>query len=109
MPLFRPAATGAVMVMAAAGLWGTTRTAQALSPYAGSPLGLGGARVLVAGLVIAVVAAVASGRAAWRVPAGCWRFLAVGAVCMGTYQACFFAATRLTGVAVGTLTAIGSA
>jgi DME family drug/metabolite transporter len=101
--------SGAVLVMAAAVLWGTTGTAQALSRYAGSPVGLGAARLAGAGLVLGLVAVVVHRAAAWRFPAGTRRWLVLGATAMAGYQISFFTATKATGVAVGTLTAIGSA
>jgi DME family drug/metabolite transporter len=103
------ARTGAVLVMVAGVLWGTTGTAQALSPFAGSPVGLGTARLAGAGLMLGVMAVVLHrGRAVetLRRNAG---WLALGAAAMAGYQLSFFTATKATGVAVGTLTAIGSA
>ncbi|SDZ43714.1 drug/metabolite transporter, DME family [Micromonospora pattaloongensis] len=110
MPL-PSAATGALLVTFAAVLWGTTGTLQALSAYPGSALGLGAARVAVAGLLLVMLAALRHGRRAVRpllAPAARAAVL-VGAACMAAYQGCFFVATRETGVAIGTLTAIGSA
>jgi DME family drug/metabolite transporter len=102
---------GTALVMGAGVLWGTTGTSQALSPYAGSPLGLGATRVGVAGLLLAVVAVILHGRSTLilLLPRGARRYLLLGAVGMAGYQAFFFTATKLTGVAVGTLTAIGAA
>jgi DME family drug/metabolite transporter len=97
--------------MLAGVLWGTTGTTQALSPYHGSSIGLGAARIAVAGLVLAGLALARHGRnalaTAWR--PGTRRTVVLGATCIAGYQACFFAATRTTGVVLGTLTAIGSA
>ncbi|MEV1290028.1 EamA family transporter, partial [Micromonospora sp. NPDC049679] len=102
---------GALLVMIAAVLWGTTGTAAALSAYPGSPLGLGTARVALAGLLLLAAAVLRHrrdvARLLWR--PGIRATVLVGAACIAGYQACFFVATRQTGVAVGTLTAIGSA
>lgn len=102
---------GVFAIMAAATLWGTTGTAQALSGYAGSPLGLGTARLAGAGLLLLAFAAARHGRQTLRLV---WRpgirgTVVLGAAGMAAYQVSFFVATQRTGVAVGTLTAIGSA
>lgn len=104
----RPGATvAALLVMAAGVLWGTTGTAQALSPYANSPWGLGAARLAIAAVLLTAVAA-ASGQLT-ALPPGAWRYTGLGAACVAAYQPAFFFGVRHTGVAVGTLTAIGSA
>jgi DME family drug/metabolite transporter len=92
-------------------LWGTVGTAQALSPYAGSPVGLAAARIGVTGLIFAVVAAVAHGRAlpAVLLRRGSRRYLLLGAAAMAAYQASFLTAMQQTGVAVGALLSAGSA
>jgi len=95
-------------VLAAAVLFGTTGTAQALGPGGTSPLGVGAVRLAVGGLALLVVLPLVggSGRAAvalWRTPVG----LLAGA-CTALYQVCFFAAVEATGVALGTLVTIGS-
>lgn len=88
-----------LLVVAAAVLWGTTGTAQALAPEAATPLGIGAIRLLVGGLALLLLArhALASAPAA------------VGAVFVAAYQVSFFAAVERTGVAAGTIVAIGSA
>jgi len=101
---------GAALVMAAAVLWGTTGTAQALASYDGSALPLGSARLVVASLILAGIAA--ARRVSWRHAFASRRTTAIvllGAVCVATYQPAFFFGVQRTGVAVGTLTAIGSA
>jgi drug/metabolite transporter, DME family len=113
------------LVLLAAVLFGTTGTAQALGPE-GSPLEVGAARVAVGAALLALAAwgverwrarsgaAGASGAAASRgadsSPAG-WplRALAGSAVGVAGYQLAFFAAVADTGVAVGTVVAIGAA
>ena len=95
--------------MAAAVLWGTTGTSQALSPFEGSPLGLGTARLLGAGVVLGVVAVVLHRGGLVRIVRRSAGWFALGAATMAGYQLSFFTATREAGVAVGTLTAIGSA
>ena len=95
-------------VLAAAVLFGTTGTAQALGPDGTSPLGVGAVRLAVGGLALLLVLPLVGGgaRAAvqlWRTPVG----LLAGA-CTALYQVCFFAAVERAGVALGTLVTIGS-
>jgi drug/metabolite transporter, DME family len=92
-------------VLLAALCFGTTGTAQALGPDA-SPLTVGAARIAVgAVLLLAAQRLVAPPRA------GRWSrgALAAGALGVAAYQLCFFAAVKDTGVAVGTVVALGSA
>jgi drug/metabolite transporter, DME family len=97
-----------VAVLAAAVLFGTTGTAQALGPDGTTALGVGAARLGVGGLVLLLVLPVLGGRpgaaaALWRTPVG---LLAGG--CTALYQVCFFAGVERAGVALGTLVTIGS-
>lgn len=89
-------------VLLAAVLFGTTGTAQALGPSA-PPVGVGAARLLVGGALLLLVAR-------WlgaRLPSSPRAVLGI-AVAVAVYQLSFFAAVDLTGVAVGTVVAIGS-
>jgi drug/metabolite transporter, DME family len=89
-------------VLLAAICFGTTGTAQAVGP-GGSPVAVGAARIVLGGLLLAPVAR------GLRV-----RMPRIGAALIGmatavaVYQLSFFAAVKLTGVAVGTVVAIGS-
>ena len=99
------AAAARTHVLIAAVLFGTTGTAQAIGP-ALEPVAVGAARIVTgAALLIAVV--LLGGRSR-RVGAGARAVLLAGA-CVAVYQATFFAALDETGVAVGTVVAIGSA
>jgi drug/metabolite transporter, DME family len=91
-------------VLLAAVLFGTTGTAQALGPHV-EPLAVGAGRIAVGGALLAVVALLAGAR---RTGGGPGAVLAGGA-CVAVYQATFFVAVADTGVAVGTVVAIGSA
>jgi DME family drug/metabolite transporter len=97
---------GTVLVVSAAVLWGTTGTAQALGPAA-SPLAIGSARLVVAGVVLGSLAVLAGSPGSRR------RLLGLptlaGAAGMAAYQPLFFTAVDRTGVAVGTVVALGSA
>ena len=116
-----------LQVLLAAFCFGTTGTAQALGPDASS-VTVGAARIAVGALLLlAAEWAMTRRRARIRVtsrthvvhevtrnPEGGargWsvRPLAIGAVGVATYQLCFFAAVKDTGVAVGTVVALGSA
>jgi len=94
-----------LLVVAAAVLWGTTGTAQALGPEGINPLVVGWVRMAVgaAGLV-----ALASVRRAVAKPLPrAWVLVAVASV--SAYQLTFFGGVRLAGVALGTAVGIGSA
>src|SRR4051794_17094348 len=95
------------LVLVAAVLFGTTGTARALGPDI-SPLGVGAARIAVGAALLALVAALLSRRgtrtARWRL-----RPILLGGAGVAAYQLSFFAAVADTGVAVGTVVAIGSA
>jgi DME family drug/metabolite transporter len=94
------------LVLLAAVLFGTTGTAQALGPDA-SPLAVGTTRIVVGAALLALAARLAApGDAAGR-----WGRLPLAATAIGIagYQLSFFAAVSETGVAVGTVVALGSA
>jgi drug/metabolite transporter, DME family len=90
-----------LQVLLAALCFGTTGTAQALGPAGLSPAGVGAARILVGGALLVVVGGARLTRLSPRP-------LLVAAVGVAAYQLCFFAAVTDTGVAVGTVVAIGS-
>jgi DME family drug/metabolite transporter len=95
-----------VQVLLAAVCFGTTGTAQALGPDGLAPTGVGAARILVGGSLLVVVALVMhGGKALTRVQRGPALVAAAG---VAVYQLAFFAAVKDTGVAVGTIVAIGS-
>jgi drug/metabolite transporter, DME family len=95
-------------ILIAAVLFGTTGTAQALGPEL-DPLAVGASRIAVGGALLTLVAlvAAAAGRIRLRTGGGARAVLLAGA-CVAVYQATFFAAVDDTGVAVGTVVAIGS-
>jgi drug/metabolite transporter, DME family len=92
-------------VLLAALCFATTGTAQALGPDGTDPIGVGATRILVGGALLALVA-FARRRGGPR-----WDAKAVAAAVAGVavYQLAFFAAVADTGVAVGTIVALGSA
>jgi DME family drug/metabolite transporter len=84
--------------------FGTTGTAQALGPDA-APVTVGATRIAIGGALLLLVArAFPRAQAAWPT-----RELAVIAGAIAVYQLAFFAAVDRTGVAVGTVVALGSA
>ncbi|MFI6293725.1 DMT family transporter [Nonomuraea sp. NPDC050790] len=90
---------GPSAVVAAAVLWGTAGTAGLL--VSADSVALAAARLVLGGAALALLAW--SGlRSALR-PS-----LLLGAVAVAAYQLCFFAAVARTGVAIGTVVAIGS-
>ena len=94
-------------VLFASILFGTTGTAQALGPGGLAPAGVGAARILVGGGLLVVVAILVKGlQSLVRLPR---RPVVIAAGAVATYQLSFFAAVADTGVAVGTIVALGSA
>ena len=95
-----------LQVLLAALCFATTGTAQALGPSGTDPVGVGAARILVGGALLVAVALAgrAFGRARWA-PAP----VLAATAAVAAYQLAFFAAVADTGVAVGTIVALGSA
>jgi DME family drug/metabolite transporter len=89
--------------------FGTTGTAQALGPKGASSLTIGAARLLVGSLLLTLVAARAPKSENIRVTQVRKRTWLIAGLGMSCYQITFFAALRSTGVAVGTVVALGSA
>ncbi|WP_245613585.1 DMT family transporter [Pelobacter seleniigenes] len=103
---FCGSAGGPWLVLAAAMLWGTTGTAQALAPPASTPVAIAALRMSVAGL------ALLSG-SLWRggIQLRSWpvRITLSAGLFIALYQLSSFWAMNATGVAVGTIVAMGSA
>jgi drug/metabolite transporter, DME family len=102
-----PARTGGLLVVLAAVLWGTTGTSQALAPTDASPLAVGTLRIIVGGVALLALAVGRGGfrdRVRWA-PA----LTALAIVATASYQLTFFGGVAATGVAVGTVIALGSA
>lgn len=98
--------SGTWFVLAAATLWGTTGTAQALAPEGAGPLAVGTMRLLVGGIGLFIMTMLQGGfgrLSSWpaRLSLGAGFFMAL-------YQVTFFAGVSATGVAVGTIVGIGS-
>lgn len=116
VPLARTVSSGAtsraapLLVVAAAALWGTTGTAQA-SGHVHEPVVVGAARLAVGAGALVLIALVTGGLAVLlsclRKPLLGWSALA--AVATAVYQTAFFSAVASTGVATGTVVALGTA
>ncbi|GAA0442849.1 transporter [Acrocarpospora corrugata] len=85
-------------IVAAAVLWGTAGTAGTFA--AAGSVSLAAARLVIGGSILALLSI--------RSRAGFSPALLLGAVCVAAYQLCYFAAVARTGVAIGTVVAIGS-
>ena len=98
---------GHLFVLVAAVLWGTTGTAQAFAPESAGPLSVGAARIAVGGIALLAFAAARGELGSLKG----WPPLATvaAAMAMASYQPLFFAGVSVTGVAAGTIVAIGSA
>lgn len=105
-------------VLIAAVCFGTTGTARALGPDEASSVAVGSGRIALGGALLMAYAALAARRGRGRrgaagvtgiapPPLPAPAVLLAGA-CVAAYQLCFFAGVQRTGVAVGTVVAIGS-
>ncbi|MFE1755492.1 DMT family transporter [Streptomyces anandii] len=101
------AGTGALCVLAASVLWGTTGTTATLAPAVG-PLAIGAVAMGLGGLLQALIAAPRIRREAPGLRARRGTVL-VGAVAVAAYPPAFYTSMRLAGVAAGTVVSIGSA
>lgn len=101
---------GHLFVILAAVLWGTGGTAQALAPGAADPLSVGVVKIGIGGTAMLLFAALSAGRTKGPGVSAKWRPLPVlaCAVLVASYQVLFFTGITLTGVALGTISAIGS-
>jgi DME family drug/metabolite transporter len=96
-----------LFVLAAAVLWGTTGTAQALAPEGAQPAAIGALRLAIGGIALLLLAGVRGAlRSGMRWPP---LTTALAGVSMAAYQICFFTGVTKTGVAVATIVAIGTA
>ncbi|MDT0171142.1 DMT family transporter [Pseudarthrobacter sp. BRE9] len=98
---------GALSVVAASILWGTTGTAATFAP-AVSPLAIGAVAMGLGGLLQALYAA-RHIAVQWGSLRARWRLVLPGALAVAVYPLAFYSSMRLSGVAVGTVVSIGSA
>ena len=95
-----------LFVLLAAILWGTTGTAQALSPVESTPLAVGSMRLLIGGSALLIFVLISKGITYKNLPK---KRLLLASLSMALYQPLFFTGVDLTGVAVGTVVTICSA
>ncbi|WP_096155444.1 DMT family transporter [Bacillus sp. FJAT-45066] len=98
---------GAVLlVLIAAVLWGTTGTAQTFAPSTANPIAIGAVRLAIGGGLLLLIVIV---QKKWNVDGISKRLVLLSAISMAAFQPFFFSSVKLTGIAVGTVLAIGSA
>jgi DME family drug/metabolite transporter len=108
-----------IAVLAAALLFGTTGTSQALGPDGTTPLSIGVMRMVIGGTGLAVIAFALAARhrrrggvdaaARPRLTLTPLSLMVLTGACLALYQPLFFLGTERNGVAVGTVVALGSA
>jgi len=105
-PEYKSSLTGNILILSAAVLWGTTGTAQTLAPAGATPPVLGLLRIILSGILLSIVAFL---RGEFRDRRFFFRpvFLVTG-LCQAAFQLSYFSGIAYTGVAVGTMVAIGS-
>ena len=94
------------LVLSAAVLWGTTGTAQTFLPQSAQPLTIGAIRLALGGFSLLLIMIIMK-----KIEFRTWPYRAtlVAALCMALFQPLFFTSVRVTGIAIGTVVAIGSA
>ncbi|WP_435527522.1 DMT family transporter [Microbacterium aurantiacum] len=105
-----------IAILAAAMLFGTTGTSQALGPSGTTPLSIGVIRMVIGGTGLALLAFLLAARHARRSPTPRpplgirpLSLMVLTGLCLALYQPLFFLGTERNGVAVGTVVALGSA
>lgn len=99
---------GGLLVVAAGMCWGMTGTIQALAPEKATSLTIGSARVFGAGSLL-LIWILFRRRGILRGKKWDLTGILLAASGLTAYQFAFFSAVKLTGVAIGTMVAIGSA
>lgn len=107
---------GTILILFAAVLWGTTGTSQGLAPEGVSSSVIGTTRLLLGGLALIAVHVIINGNEIYSNSKTnednnsikniyCW---IMGIITVATYQITFFYGVKMSGVAIGTIVAIGS-
>ncbi len=96
---------GMLLVLAAACLWGTTGTSQALAPETSSPLTIGAMRLVIGGIALTLLSLIKGGLRNWNFN---YPLILLTGFFVALYQVSFFSGVKLTGVAAGTIVGIGS-
>lgn len=95
-----------LLVLLGAILWGTTGTAQTFLPEDAHPFVVAAARSAVGGLALLIPLLLLRkiNLKQWS-----WKETLLAAICIGLFQMLFFSSVKLTGVAIASVVAIGSA
>lgn len=96
-----------ILVIFAGMCWGMTGMLQALAPEGASSVTIGSVRMVGAGFLLLIYSLVTGGFSIFRLKLGRSGIL-ITAVAQVAYQMSFFSAVRLTGVALGTMIAVGT-
>lgn len=94
-----------LLILLAAILWGTAGTAQALAPSEAHPISIGAVRLFIGGGFLLILVLATRRLRIKEIP---FKIVIGAALCMALFQPFFFSAVSLTGVAIGTVVAIGS-
>lgn len=94
------------LILLAAVLWGTTGTTQAFAPETAHPIAIGATRLAVGGIFLVLIVLVIGKFEFTNWPI---KTTILASLSMALYQPLFFSAVSITGVAIGTVVAIGSA
>ncbi|MCC5911073.1 MAG: EamA family transporter [Clostridiaceae bacterium] len=94
-----------IFVLLAGVLWGTTGTAQTFAPEGALPVTVGAIRMAVGGVTLLLFATIQGKLNLKNWP---WKTTVIAAGSIAAFQPLFFSAVAITGVAVGTVVAIGS-
>ncbi|WP_203332053.1 EamA family transporter [Planococcus beigongshangi] len=95
-----------ILVLLAAILWGTTGTAQNFISGEAHPLTIGAFRLMIGGFSLMLFVLLTKSIMFRGI---LWRSTVLSAVSMALFQPLFFSSVQLTGIAIGTVVAIGSA
>ncbi|MRH45097.1 EamA family transporter [Aquibacillus halophilus] len=95
-----------LFVLLAAMLWGTTGTVQTFAPEESNPVAFGAIRLAIGGLSLLIFVSI---KGTLKLSSWTGKEVWIAALCMALYQPLFFSAVYITGVAIGTVVAIGSA
>jgi len=98
--------SGAIGLVLASVLWGTTGTAASFLPDGVSPLATGSATMAIGGALLLLVSVRGAVRALRDPDARGW--IALGAIGVFVYPLAFYSAMDLAGVAIGNVVALGS-
>lgn len=103
----KPETKAQVFVLMASVLWGTTGSAQAFAPLNATPMAIGALRMAIGGTALLLLAR-ARGAFTKRIKVN-KKLLSIASICMAAYQPLFFLGVFKTGIALGTILALGSA